>query len=468
MPFRNRIRLPFYLTQPQYPTERNVFRRADGTSKTISAVIRNTYIGKTDYLWEQWHRKLVIALSHDEVNIEGTNLNTGVVMDGDYEINWVDFLDYPVAPAAFTIQVTPFDATNSNCQTCSQVSQLNLVDDLIPGDPLVDGGLIEYNVFDNDSICCYPPTAELTYINLTFLENVATISAEGVFSAEVVTPVGVVDNQLIATYRVTCPDGSYDEANIYANFAGSGPEVCCAPADLAIDDGHTEISWTASCVPPDGFVWDIRLASNPGVPIESGTTTDTFITIPPGVIIVPDDYIFTVYSDCGGGNVSGTVTFDFTIGAAAGECKEFEAGYFPGFGGALISGFSYMNCQGEIINIAVGRNTSQIVCALVNEGTTTPVYWAASQPHSSFTATGNNCGGGLQTTARLSATEGGICGETPVSVWLVGGSVVAPGVTVYLDAALTMLAPTGFIDDTGGNIYSILTGVVDVATGNAC
>lgn len=74
MPYKNRIRLPIMFTKPQFPTERNVFRLADGSSKVLSVIIRNTFEGSTDQLPEDWHRKLVVAMSHDEITIENERL----------------------------------------------------------------------------------------------------------------------------------------------------------------------------------------------------------------------------------------------------------------------------------------------------------------------------------------------------------------------------------------------------------
>src|SRR5687767_11228562 len=99
MPFRNRIRLPFYLTRPQFPRESNVFRRADGSTKVQSVIIRKVFEGETDKLPKEIHERFIVALSHDDVTIEGKYLATGVSMDGDYEIDWLKFLDFPLANA---------------------------------------------------------------------------------------------------------------------------------------------------------------------------------------------------------------------------------------------------------------------------------------------------------------------------------------------------------------------------------
>ncbi len=225
--FKNRVRLPIMFAKPQFPTERNVFRLANGASKVLSVIIRNTYEGKTDQLPEDWHRKLVIAMAHDEVTIENERLMSNVVLDGDYSIDHQEFLNYPIAQATFSVQVTPFDATNSNCQTCDEMTQLNLVDDTTD-ETWAEGTTHDFPdvVTDNDAICCNPFEITLVTYNTNYFENVS-ISAGGVLTATVKDPVPSIENVFIATYRVTCPDGSYDEANIYGNISGTSPE--CPP-----------------------------------------------------------------------------------------------------------------------------------------------------------------------------------------------------------------------------------------------
>jgi hypothetical protein len=212
--FKNRIRLPIFFAQPQFPMERDIFRLADGSSKVQSIIIRNTYEGKTDHFPEDWHRKLVIAMAHDTVTVEGERLLSDVVLYGDYGIEWQEFLNNPIAQANFKVQVTPFDATNSNCQTCDEMSQISLVDDYT--DEVWDEGTTHDFpdvLTDNDSICCSPYTVSLLYFNPLFFTDVS-ISAAGVLTATVINPAPVVNDVLIATYRVTCADGSYDYADV--------------------------------------------------------------------------------------------------------------------------------------------------------------------------------------------------------------------------------------------------------------
>ena len=254
--FLNRVRLPLYFSKPQFPIERNVFKRADGSRKVLSAVISNTYEGKTDLLPKEWHQRLVIALSHDVVNIESDRLMTEVVLDSEYEIDWNEFLDFPIAQAGFTIQVTPFNASNTNCQTCDEISQLDLVDD-ITADVFDEGTTNEFpfSVLLNDNICCYPFEVEISSFNTNYFSAVS-INAAGIVTFTLLPSVPTIASVLLATYRVTCPNGAYDEANIYVGIEGTSTE-CVAPQDLVVtldpvDGTIATVDWNGVLPAPAG------------------------------------------------------------------------------------------------------------------------------------------------------------------------------------------------------------------------
>lgn len=386
--FNNRIRLPFYVSRAQFPTERSVFRRADGSTKVMSVIVRNTYEGITDYMPESFHRKLVIALSHDEVTIENDRYIGGVSIDGDYGINWQEFLDYPVAQGTFTVQVTPFSATNSNCVSCAQVQQISLVDDTYPT-ALGDGDAGEINVYDNDSICCYPATGELVYTNSSFITD-AALSVDGVLSFTAVTPAPNQSGVKIATYRVTCEDGSYDEADVFASFAGSGEEGCCQPYGLSVDEEFRTIYFSADCNPDINFPYDFRSTANPGVVIASGGVfrVSRDVLIPSLVYLYPGEYIFNIYSNCGTSQ-SPTTTLIFTIPPPVGSCYEFEALY-SAIDGPSEANISFINCAGDMINTAISRFNPTRVCLLVDESNN-PVYAVSNRPSTTFTPYGE-CG----------------------------------------------------------------------------
>lgn len=375
--FKNRIRLPFILTKPQFPLEKNVFRKADGSSSILSAVIRNTYEGKTDHLIADWHRKLVIAMAHKDVNVEGTNFLSDVVIDGDYNIEWNDFLYNPVAPATFSVQVTPFNASSSNCQSCSEITQLSLVDDYT--DEIWDEGTThEFPdiITANDSICCYPYEIELMSFNTDYFDSV-TIDSNGVLEATVAASVPVLNNVLIATYRVTCENGGYDEANVYGNITGTGVQ-CPPPTGLTAtpdeEDGTmVNVSWTEpDPAPAGGYDWAIYECDDVYTVIQSGNTSDGDIEI---TGLTPSTcYIFAIASVCGEGDLSTYQTVQFTTASTGGEqCGLFVITFFGTTGYC-----DFVSCGGYVEHIDFTTSGSTMRCILLQPGTTTPVLFQSS------------------------------------------------------------------------------------------
>lgn len=381
--FLNRVRLPILFHQPQFPTEVSKFRLADGTSKVQSVVVRNTYDGLTDHLPKDWHQKIVIALSHDNVTIENEQLMSNVVLNGEYGIDWQRFLQYPLAQANFNVEVTPFNATNSNCQTCEEMSQVSLVDDST--DEIWEEGTTHDFpdvLTDNDTICCYPFTISLVSYNTEFFTNVS-ISQAGVLTATVINPAPELDNILIATYRVTCADGQYDEANVYGNITGTDPDFCYPPigplSETEISESSVLIDWDTVVPPPASWNWELYLTSDLGTLLQSGSTAISEVTLTGLSTFV--SYTIFVYSDCGGYNFSTPIELEFEItGFPVDTCGRFSLEVL--FGTVDIS---YMNCEGNIENeTLVG---AQVVerCMLITSGSTTPLYFAASSPDITIT-----------------------------------------------------------------------------------
>jgi len=84
----NTVRLPFHLKEPRFAQNSNIYNRRNGTRKIVSASVSSEYDLETDYLTEEMHRKLIIALMHDEVYINGQLLTK----TGDYSIDWENYL----------------------------------------------------------------------------------------------------------------------------------------------------------------------------------------------------------------------------------------------------------------------------------------------------------------------------------------------------------------------------------------
>lgn len=380
--FKNRVRLPLYLKTPQFPTEANRFRLSNGESKTLSVTIRKQYSIATDYMSQEMHQRLVIALNHDTVNIEGDRYIGGVSVDGDYEITWPDFLDYPVAPAAIKVQVTPFDMTNDNCKTCEEMSQISLVDD---DAGTMDEGMDKViNVYANDNICCFPAVPSIVWFDTAYLLN-ATIDNNGNVT---ITPKNITANVgsiKMITYRVTCPGGGYDEADIYVAINGSEPS-CEQPGGVGIDiisapppPFSVTIEWVTPLVDPTGgYEWQLFRVDTPGTPVQTGTSAGKSV-----VLSIPDpgtDYAFYVRTVCDGGIFSPYTQLLFsTPDSALTSCGSFTVSCDDGTVDPNIYNFSFMDCTGTIQNYLIINLQSKTYCMLVDEFNQ-PVYFEADPP----------------------------------------------------------------------------------------
>lgn len=338
----------------------------------MSAVVRKTYEGETDQLPEKIHERLKIALLHDSVTIEGNRYIGGVSVDGDYTIDWQRFLDFPMAKAEFKIQVTPFDFSNGNCQTCEQATQLSLVDDTFP-DPLDEDTEYVINVFANDDICCSPITAEITVINSDFIESAEIDAASGIVTIQTKTPLEIANGVNLLTYRVICPNGGYDEADVFADINGS-IEACLAPTNLVLSDITSEgftATWEAPDPPPDSYNWQVFSPEPLSFVVASGSTTDLTVTVTgldPNV-----EYTFFIQSVCGEEN-SNYIEDTVTTSVSSESCGKYRVFYNDGTGErGNFSEIIWMNCNGVEQSFNLGNLASIIICAL-EDSPGDPVY----------------------------------------------------------------------------------------------
>lgn len=365
MAFKNRIRLPFYVTRPQFPREANIFRRADGSTKVQSVIIRKVFEGETDNLPKEIHERLLIALSHDDVTIEGRYYLGGISLEGDYDIDWTKFLDYPLAKSAFKVQVTPFNYSNDNCQTCEEVSQVVCVDDNIG--TVDEDETVTVHPLVNDFICCKPVVISLISYNTNYLDSCIISGNDIIIHAKPSLPdaTGVV----LLTYRAQCPNGSYDEANVIGDINGTDPApVCNAPYNLFvqnISDVHVTIGFTIDGGGDtlDHIQWTLYAASDLINPLQTGVASTADLNVVVTGLTPNTAYRFYMQSFCSA-SMSGAIYIDFTTDPsdAGGTCGQYNVFYsaFPANFGIV----TYIDCNGTEQSLFIQGSTSILICAL--------------------------------------------------------------------------------------------------------
>lgn len=80
--------LSIALTKPNYKQKDNVYEKMNGEKVVLFSQITKEYQCETDYMPEEWHKRLLIALCCDEVYINGERLTK----TDDYEMDWDNVL----------------------------------------------------------------------------------------------------------------------------------------------------------------------------------------------------------------------------------------------------------------------------------------------------------------------------------------------------------------------------------------
>lgn len=386
MPFLNRIRLPIKISRPQFPEEREVFRKANGVSKTISVVVRKTYEMETALMPARIHERLKIALVHDVVNIENDKYLGGVTQAGDYSIQWPEFQDFPVSKATATLEVTPFNASNNNCATCEEMNQVVANDDYVP-DPLSEGEEIEVDVLANDEVCCSPVTLTIITTNAAYVLS-AEVTPDNKISITLKTPLSTNSSVAILTYRVDCGNGSYDEADVIAEIEGS-VEGCTAPQnvrDAMPPEQNTHmIEWDDSS-PADGYEWQLYEEGNLGLAIQTGTTAIANVNL--SMLNPCTDYRFFVRAKCSDDLFSEYTQMTFSTLCETPACGRYEVTYDNGTADtSYFTDIFYMDCGSTSRRQRLFNQGTVYVCALEN-GPGNPVEMTSRDPGVNYTYVG--------------------------------------------------------------------------------
>jgi hypothetical protein len=113
----NSIRLPITFRNPNVLNDQDVYIRSDGTRKKLYAKLSKQYQGITDYITEEAHQKLVVALSHDNVTfVTDNDYLLTCTFENEYNPTYPDVMQgINVWPADFIVNETPFYEVNNNC-----------------------------------------------------------------------------------------------------------------------------------------------------------------------------------------------------------------------------------------------------------------------------------------------------------------------------------------------------------------
>lgn len=108
------LALPIRISKPQYKQTDKIYENRNGEQIVLYATINKEYEGETDYIPEEWHEKIVTALSCDEVYINGER----VTKSDSYEIDQDNYTysDCGIRLTRATFKVkTNVTQRNSNC-----------------------------------------------------------------------------------------------------------------------------------------------------------------------------------------------------------------------------------------------------------------------------------------------------------------------------------------------------------------
>lgn len=390
--FHNRIRIPIKINKPQFPVVRQIYEKSNGDSVVQSAVVKKTYEGITEYMSERLHERTVIALQHDFVQIETENYYGRITPSNDYQINWLDFKTYPIAQAKFQVKVTPFNATNSNCQTCEDATQVITNDDSFYAD-LNENTNYTLDVAANDEICCFPVTWTITSFNTDYLDS-ATIDSTGTIHIHTKTGLVAINGVNLLTYRATCQNGSYDESDVFANINGTIPG-CLAPTSVFIDSvvpTSARLHWTEPSPLPNHYhirLWDDSTHTYVQTDnVTTGITGYLFLLLNPG-----RDYIAYIRSQCDATDndspASNYIAVAFTTPPETSLCGSYSISYDdPSAPGAGVGGhvnITYMDCNGVLQDLYVPNSVQRTVCAMQTAPGSPTYITNAGNPHVTIT-----------------------------------------------------------------------------------
>lgn len=342
----NKIRIPMYLTKPQYKDDVSVYIKSDGSRKIHKAVISKQYECLTAELSDATHEKINVALNHDNVIVESNNYTGGLRKDGEYAIDWIDYLDEQLAQASFKAYTTPYNARNNNCEVCETLPLFPPWEDCPP--PEIECAQINSLFGDNGgndalwetyiSACTYsinpiPGNNQIVDIYyreggtsgaFTFVGTITFSSSGAVLS----TPNPFVISSLPGTWlsvQIKAVNQCGGDDYLVTRNNPFIFQPCGLPSNLTIisinpsivTPGYFDVSASWNRVlptPAAGYDWELQTNPASPSPIDSGNTTNPGGTIFLTIESVPDggSWALKVRSNCGDGNSSLWISTNFT------------------------------------------------------------------------------------------------------------------------------------------------------------
>jgi hypothetical protein len=117
--YYEQIRLPLHLKSMQPERKTKGYQKSNGEMVKLSDRITKSYLLKIDYMPEQMHNKLAIALAHDNVLLtDDVKLfnDTAIISQDDYKINWSDNDNISLGNAETKVYLQSNSCSNnSNC-----------------------------------------------------------------------------------------------------------------------------------------------------------------------------------------------------------------------------------------------------------------------------------------------------------------------------------------------------------------
>lgn len=112
--FGNEVALPIHLSKPQFKQTDKIYETRNGEQIVLYATINKEYSGETDYIPEEWHERIVTALSCDEVYINGERVTKSDSYEIDQDNCTYSECGIRLTRAIFKVK-TDVTQRNSNC-----------------------------------------------------------------------------------------------------------------------------------------------------------------------------------------------------------------------------------------------------------------------------------------------------------------------------------------------------------------